>query len=56
MIEVEGVNGNIGVKSGNIFDLIVETVNTIVIFDTTSENLSVSLVNRDVLLTIKKAI
>lgn len=54
MLEVEGVNGNIDIRNGNILDSIIETVNGTVTFGATPENLSVSLVNGDVRLTIKE--
>ena len=54
MLEVEGVNGNIDIRNGNILDSIIETVNGTVTFGATAENLSVSLVNGDVRLTIKE--
>lgn len=54
MLEVEGVNGNIDIRNGNILDSIIETVNGTVTFGATPENLSVTLVNGDVRLTIKE--
>ena len=54
MLEIEGVNGNIDVQSGAILDSIIETVNGTVTVGTTPENLSVSLVNGDVRLTMKE--
>lgn len=54
MLEVEGVNGNIDIRNGNILDSIIETVNGTVTFGATPQNLSVSLVNGDVRLTIKE--
>ena len=54
MLEVEGVNGNIDIRNGNILDSIIETVNGTVTFGAAAENLSVSLVNGDVRLTIKE--
>lgn len=54
MLEVEGVNGNIDIREGAILDSIIETVNGTVTVGTTPENLSVSLVNGDVRLTIKE--
>ncbi len=54
MLEVEGVNGNIDIREGAILDTIIETVNGTVTVGTTPENLSVSLVNGDVRLTIKE--
>ncbi|WP_165003588.1 MULTISPECIES: daptomycin-sensing surface protein LiaX [unclassified Enterococcus] len=54
MLEIEGVNGNIDIRNGDILDSIIETVNGTVTFGATPENLSVSLVNGDVRLTIKE--
>ena len=54
MLEVEGVNGNIDIRDGAILDSIIETVNGTVTVGATPENLSVSLVNGDVRLTIKE--
>ena len=44
---------NKDIRNGNILDSIIETVNGTVTFGATPENLSVSLVNGDVRLTIK---
>ncbi|MDA3973054.1 daptomycin-sensing surface protein LiaX [Enterococcus thailandicus] len=52
MLEIEGVNGNIDVNRGQILDSIIETVNGTVTMATTPENVSVSLVNGDVRLTL----
>ncbi|MEY8445084.1 daptomycin-sensing surface protein LiaX [Enterococcus ratti] len=54
MLEVEGVNGNIDVQEGRVLDSIIETVNGTVVVGTTPENLSVSLVNGDIRLTMKE--
>ncbi|MGM9904373.1 hypothetical protein A5844_001629 [Enterococcus sp. 10A9_DIV0425] len=54
MLEIEGVNGNIEVQNGDILDSIIETVNGTVTFGATPENLSISLVNGDVRLTVRE--
>ncbi len=56
MLEVEGVNGNIDIRNGTILDSIIETVNGTVTVGATPENLSVSLVNGDVRLRLKKIV
>ncbi len=53
MLEVEGKR-QYRYSNGNILDSIIETVNGTVTFGATPENLSVSLVNGDVRLTIKE--
>ncbi|MHC5268121.1 daptomycin-sensing surface protein LiaX [Enterococcus sp. LJL98] len=54
MLEVSGVNGNVQVLSGSIIDAIIDSVNGSVRMQTVPENLSVSLVNGDIRLTLKE--
>ena len=55
MLEVEGVNGDINVASGEIIDSIIETVNGEVTMMATPEHISISIVNGDIRLTLRKA-
>ena len=54
MLEVEGVNGNIDIRNGNILDSIIETVNGTVTFVRQQKTFLCLLVNGDVRLTIKE--
>ena len=54
MLEIEGVNGDIKVLSGEILDTIIETVNGTVTIATTPQNIGVSLINGDVRITAKE--
>lgn len=53
MLEISGVNGNVDILSGKIIDSIIDSVNGSVRMKTVPENLSVSLVNGDIRLTLK---
>lgn len=55
MLEVDGVHGAINVKSGNILDSIIETINGNVSLSATPRNLGISIVNGDVRLSLAEA-
>lgn len=52
MLEVEGVNGEIKVMKGTLLDTMIETVNGNVTVTAAPQNLSVSLINGDVRVTL----
>ncbi|MDH6363350.1 DUF4097 and DUF4098 domain-containing protein YvlB [Enterococcus sp. PF1-24] len=52
MLEIEGVNGNIAVKNGEILDLIIETVNGTVTITAAVDNISTSIINGDIRMTL----
>lgn len=54
MVEVDGVNGDISILSGEILDSIIESVNSSIRVTTTPNNLSVSLVNGDIRLSLNE--